>query len=153
MNRPIVGEGRTAFDKLGERIVQVERGDIGVEAAERWLSLSPEERMAAGVIAPTRALRDEINVRIREHLIAEGAVSGPARQGEKLVSRGLTRAEMARASNYAPGDTVAFTRQSHNLEVAGSNPVGATSPHQRTRSSPFRSPHWGCSYAILVEST
>ena len=35
-----------------------------------------------------RALRDEINLRIREHLIAEGAVSGPARQGEKLVSGG-----------------------------------------------------------------
>ena len=56
----LAGEVRAAFDKLGERIVQVERGDIGVEAAERWLSLSPEERTAAGVIAPTRALRDEI---------------------------------------------------------------------------------------------
>ena len=47
----------------------------------------PEERAAAGVITPTRALRDEINTRIRENLIAEGAVSGPARRGKKLVSR------------------------------------------------------------------
>ena len=39
------------------------------------------------MIAPIRALRDEINTRIRENLIAEGAVSGPVRQGEKLVSR------------------------------------------------------------------
>ena len=112
-----VGEVSNAFDKLGERIVQVEREGIGVEATERWLSLSPEQRAAAGVIAPTRALRDEINARIREHLIVEGAVSGPSRRGEKLVSRGLTRAEMARASNYSAGDTVIFNRQYKTLGV------------------------------------
>ena len=94
----LAGEVRTAFEKLGNRIAQVGREDIGKETAERWLSLSPEERAATGVIAPTRALRDEINETIRAQLVTEGAVSGPARQGEKLVSRGLTRAEMARAS-------------------------------------------------------
>ena len=113
----LAGEVRTAFEKLGDRIVQVEREDIGADAADRWLSLSQEQRTRAGVIAPTRALRDEINERIREHLIAEGAVSGPARQGEKLVSRGLTRAEMARASNYSAGDTVIFNRQYKTLGV------------------------------------
>ena len=86
-------------------------------AAGRWLSLSPEERAATGVIAPTRALRDEINETIRAQLIGEGAVSGPSRQGEKLVSRGLTRAEMARASNYSAGDTVIFNRQYKTLGV------------------------------------
>ena len=113
----LAGEVKTAFDKLGDRIVQVEREDIGAEAADRWLSLSPEKRAGTGVIAPTRALRDEINTRIREELIAEGAVSGPARKGEKLVSRGLTRAEMARASNYSVGDTVIFNRQYKTLGV------------------------------------
>ncbi len=113
----LVGEVRTAFDKLGDRIAQVEREDIGAEAADRWLSLSPEQRAGAGVIAPTRALRDEINTRIRENLIAEGAVSGPARRGEKLVPRGLTGAEMARASNYSAGDTVIFNRQYKTLGV------------------------------------
>ncbi len=106
-----------ALEKLGDRVVQVEREDIGLEAAERWLKLSPEQRTAAGVIAPTRALRDEINTRVRENLIAEGAVSGPARQGKKLVPRGLTRAEMARASNYSAGDTVIFNRQYRTLGV------------------------------------
>ena len=113
----LAGEVRTAFEKLGDRIAQVEREDIGKEAAERWLSLSPEERAATGVIAPTRALRDEINDTIRAQLITEGAVSGPARQGEKLVSRGLTRAEMARASNYSAGDTVIFNRRYKTLGV------------------------------------
>ena len=113
----LAGEVRTAFEKLGDGIVQVEREDIGAEAADRWLSLSVEDRAAAGVIAPIRALRDEINTRIRENLIAEGAVSGPVRQGEKLVSRGLTRAEMARASNYSAGDTVIFNRRYKTLGV------------------------------------
>ena len=113
----LAGEVKTAFDKLGDRIAQVEREDVGAEAAARWLKLSPEQRAETGVIAPTRALRDEINERIRENLIAEGAVSGPARRGEKLVSRGLTRAEMARASNYSAGDTVIFNRQYKTLGV------------------------------------
>ena len=113
----LAGEVKTAFDKLGDRVVQVDREQLGLEAAERWLKLSPEERAAAGVIAPTRALRDQINARIRENLIAEGAVSGPARRGRKLVPRGLTRAEMARASNYSAGDTVIFNRQYKTLGV------------------------------------
>ena len=113
----LAGEVKTAFDKLGDRIARVEREDIGAEAAARWLKLSPEQRTRAGVIAPTRALRDEINTTIRESLIAEGAVSGPARKGKKLVPRGLTRAEMARASNYSAGDTVIFNRQYKTLGV------------------------------------
>ena len=113
----LAGEVRTAFEKLGDRIAQVEREDIGGEAAGRWLSLSPEERAATGVIAPTRALRDEINDTIRAQLVAEGAVSGLARHGEKLVSRGLTNAEMARASNYSAGDTVIFNRGYKTLGV------------------------------------
>ena len=113
----LAGEVTTAFEKLGDRIAQVEREDIGKEAAERWLSLPPEKRAATGVIAPTRALRDEINDTIRAQLVAEGAISGPARQGEKLVSRGLTNAEMARASNYSAGDTVIFNRRYKTLGV------------------------------------
>ena len=61
----------------------------------------PDAQVESAIKRPTRALRDEINTRIREHLVAEGVVSGPARQGEKLVPRDLTRAEMARASNYS----------------------------------------------------
>ena len=113
----LAGEVRTAFEKLGDRIAQVEREAIGGEAAGRWLSLSSEERAATGVIAPTRALRDEINETIRAQLVAEGAVSGLARHGEKLVSRGLTNAEMARASNYSAGDTVIFNRGYKTLGV------------------------------------
>ena len=114
----LAGEVKTAFARLGRNIAQVDRDAIGTLAAERWLDLSPEQRPFTGVVAPTRALRDEINETIRGQLVTEGAVAGPARQGEKLVPRGLTRAEMTVASNYAPGDTVIFNRAYKTLGVS-----------------------------------
>ena len=113
----LAGEIKTAFAKLGDRVSQVDRAYLGLDTAERWLELSPRMRAATGVIAPTRALRDEINETVRARLIEEGAVRGPARRGEKLVSRVLTRAEMSRASTYAPGDTVIFNRRYKTLGV------------------------------------
>ena len=111
------GEIGTAFEKLGDRVSEVEREALGVDVAMRWLELPRSERNKTGVIAPTRALRDEINAVIRGQLIEEGAIHGPARDGEKLVSRGLTNAEMAVRSNYAPGDTVIFNRPYKTLGV------------------------------------
>ena len=113
----LTGDVKGAFAKLGDDIRQVEYGELGMETARQWLGLPPEQRAATGVIAPTRALRDEINATIREGLIAEGAISGPARPGEKLVARDLTRAQMARASSYSVGDTVIFNRPYKTLGV------------------------------------
>ena len=113
----LAGEMKTAFAKLGDRVSQVDRAYLGLDTAERWLELSPRLREATGVIAPTRALRDEINETVRNRLIEEGAISGPTRQGEKLVSRGLTKAEMSLHSTYAAGDTVIFTRRYKTLGV------------------------------------
>ena len=113
----LTGDVKTAFAKLGGNIRQVEYGDLGAETARHWLNLPPGERERTGVIAPTRALRDEINATIHEGLVAEGVIDGPARQGEKLVSRDLTRAQMARASNYNVGDTVIFARPYKRLGV------------------------------------
>ena len=88
----LAGEVKTAFAKLGGNVAQVEKNELGVHAAARWLRLPQEQRASTGVIAPTRALRDTINDTIRTQLVAEGAITGPAREGEKLVSKGLTRA-------------------------------------------------------------
>ncbi len=113
----LTGDVKGAFAKLGDNIRQVEYGDLGAETARRWLNLPHQQRAATGVIAPTRALRDTINATIRDGLVAEGTISGPARQGEKLVARDLTRAQMARASNYDIGDTVIFARPYKTLGV------------------------------------
>ena len=123
---------KTAFAKLGDRVSQVDRAYLDLDTAERWLELSPRMREATGVIAPTRALRGEINETIRDRLIEEGAVHGPARQGEKLVSRGLTRVEMSQASNYRAGDTAIFTRRYKTLGVEkGDERTGARINHEQ----------------------
>ena len=113
----LAGEVKTAFEMLGDRVSEVAREHLGADVAERWLERSLQEREATGVIAPTRALRDEINERIRGRLIEEGAILGPAVASEKLVSRGMTNAEMAVASNYADGDTVIFNRRYKTIDV------------------------------------
>ena len=113
----LAGDVKGAFSKLGGNVRQVGHGEIGTETARRWLDLPPGERERTGVIAPTRALRDTVNATIREGLVAEGAVSGPARQGERLVARDLTRAETGRAASYDVGDTVIFTRPYKTLGV------------------------------------
>ena len=111
------GEIKAAFKKLGDNVTEIERGKLAEEAAQRWVVLSHGERENCGVIAPTRALRDSINRIIRNELLAEGGIHGPARRGTKLISRGLTRAEAGLASSYAEGDTVIFNRRYKRLGV------------------------------------
>ena len=113
----LAGEVKTAFAKLDGHITQVDKDELGQTAAGHWLRLSPDQRTTTGVTAPTRALRDTINGTIRADLVAEGAITGPAYEGEKLVSRGLTRAQMTVAGNYARGDTVIFNRTYKTLGV------------------------------------
>ena len=113
----LAGDVKTAFQMLGNRVSEVTREHLGADVAERWLELPRGERERTGVIAPTRALRDEINERVRARLIEEGAVYGPAMASEKLVSRGMTNAEMAVPSSYAEGDTVIFNRRFKTLGV------------------------------------
>ena len=111
------GEVRKAFETLGRHVHEAEPGQLGHDAAQRWLGLAGSERENAGIIAPTRSLRDGINRTIRKSLVAEGEIRGPARRGEKLVSLGFTGAEAAVASNYTAGDTVIFNRRYKTLGV------------------------------------
>ena len=111
------GEIGKAFKTLGKHVSEAEPGKLGQEAAHRWLGLAGSERENAGIIAPTRALRDGINKTIRDNLIAEGEIHGPSRRGEKLVSLGLTSAETSVAANYTAGDTVIFNRRYKTLGV------------------------------------
>ena len=68
-------------------------------------------------MAPSHALRREINGHIRERLARDGVLRGPAHDGERLVSLGYTNAEKTVAANYSPGDTVAFHRDYKSLGV------------------------------------
>ena len=114
----LAGEIGKAFDKLGGRIAEVKPDNLSGAAAARWLALSPRERENTGLMAPSHALRGGINAHIRERLARDGAIHGPAFEGERLVSRGYTSAEKMLAANYSPGDVVAFHREYTSLGVA-----------------------------------
>ena len=111
------GDIERAFDKLGANVAEVKPDNIAGAVAARWLKLSPEERENTGVMAPSHALRREINGHIRERLAREGRIHGPAMKVERLVSKGYTNAEKALAANYSIGDVVAFHRPYKRLGV------------------------------------
>ena len=114
----LAGEIAKAFGKLGDNVAAVEPDNIAGAVAARWLKLPPEMRERTGVMAPSHALRVDINAHIRERLAREGAIRGRAYRGDRLVSRGYTRAEKGLAGNYSPGDVVAFHRPYKRLGVA-----------------------------------
>ena len=106
-----------AFERLGSNVAQVKADNIAGAVAARWLRLDPDGRERTGVMAPSHALRQEINGHIRARLAREGRIHGPAMRSERLVSKGFTNAEKALAANYAPGDVVAFHRPYKRIGV------------------------------------
>ncbi len=113
----LAGDVKRAFDKLGSNVAEVKPDNLAGAAAARWLALSPEERANAGLMAPSHAIREQINAIVRERLVREGAVCGPAFLTNRLVSRGYTNPEKSLAANYSPGDVVAFHRRYKRLGV------------------------------------
>ncbi|MYG53686.1 MAG: relaxase domain-containing protein [Rhodospirillaceae bacterium] len=113
----LAGEIGRAFDRLGANVAEVKADNIAGAVAARWLKLSAEERERTGVMAPSHELREGINAHIRERLVREGRIAGPALETQRLVSKGYTNAEKALASNYTPGDVVAFHRPYKRLGV------------------------------------
>ena len=111
------GEIARAFERLGSNVAEVKADNIAGAVAARWLALSPEARENTGVMAPSHELRQAINGHIRERLVREGRIRGPAMVSERLVSKGYTNAEKALVGNYAPGDVVAFHRSYKRLGV------------------------------------
>ena len=113
----LAGEIGRAFEKLGDNVAEVNPKNIAGAVAARWLKLSPDLRERTGVMSPGHELREAINAHIRERLVREGRIAGPALLTKRLVSKGYTNAEKALAANYSPGDVVAFHRSYKRLGV------------------------------------
>ena len=113
----LAGDIARAFEKLGDNVAEVKPDNLEGAAAARWLALLPEDRERTGLMAPSHALREQINGIIRERLERDGAVHGLAMQAERLASRGFTSAEKALARNYRAGDVVGFHRPYKRLGV------------------------------------
>ena len=129
----LAGDVARAFGKLGENVAEVKPDNLAGAAAARWLALPPEERANAGLMAPSHGLREAINGIVRERLVRDGAVHGPAMTVERLVSRGYTSAEKTLAANYRPGDTVAFHRPYKRLGVEKGDELRVARVDHRTR--------------------
>ena len=129
----LAGDVARAFDKLGGNVAEVKPDNLAGAAAARWLALSPGERVNAGLMAPSHGLRERINEIVRERLVRDGAVHGPAMTVERLVSRGYTSAEKTLAANYRPGDTVAFHRPYKRLGVEKGDELRVAGVDHRTR--------------------
>ena len=105
------GEAGAAIRGLGDRRVrEVEREELGAEAARCWLALAPEDRAETAVMAPTHEIRRQTNEAIRVGLAEEGTLHGRALEVDRLVNRRLTRALACELASYEPGDTVVFHR-------------------------------------------
>ena len=129
----LAGEIGKAFDRLGPNVAEVKADNIAGAVAARWLKLSQDERERTGVMAPSHALREGINGHIRERLVREGRIAGPALETARLVSKGYTNAEKSLAANYAPGDVVAFHRPYKRIGVAKGEERRVESVDRRNR--------------------
>ena len=95
------------------------------------------------MIAPSHELREGINTHIRERLAREGRIAGPGLHTQRLVTRGYTNAEKALASNYAPGDVVAFHRPYKRLGVDKGDELRVGRVDRRARTVHLEGPDGG----------
>ena len=108
--RARAGEPGAAIRQLGRRVHEYPREELGPEAGRRWLALAPEDRAEALILAPTHAIRRQVNGTVREGLEAEGLLHGRVLVVDRLVDRRLTRAQACDLRSFEPGDTVVFHR-------------------------------------------
>ena len=106
----IEGAPAAAIERLGGNLHEVPAEALGETAARLWLRLSPEARAETALLAPTRALRAEIDDAVREGLEAEGVLRGGTLEIETLAPLGLTRAQKGDARNWREGDVALFHR-------------------------------------------
>ena len=113
----LAGEPGEAVEILGGSVHEVPYEELGEKAAQAWLELHPVVRERTLLVAPTHALRAEIDRTVREALAAEGVLRGRALRIERLVSLGMTRAEKGDVRNYREGDTVVFHQDLVNYRL------------------------------------
>lgn len=88
------------------------------EAADRWLSLGPDERSRTAIYASGRRLRGDINRTVQEGLIARGEI-GPANLDLIVLERvNLTNEELRYAQNYASGMMLDVSEGVEGLRLA-----------------------------------
>jgi conjugative relaxase-like TrwC/TraI family protein len=105
------GKALAALERGGGEVVEGADRDARLATmAQRYVDLSPAERLRTLVIEPSRDGRDTLTTMIRQQLAQRGELSAAAVRFEALEAKGLTRAETRQAASYAIGDVVRFAR-------------------------------------------
>ena len=120
------GEPAAALSRLDTNIVETSRDDLAHTAATRWLMLSPEQREHTGLMAPTHALRDEINSHIRNEFARDGILQGEGVDITQLSSTRFTEAEKEITGNYQDGQVVLFERDVKALDITAGEVLTVT---------------------------
>ena len=113
----LAGDPGEAVELLGSSVHEVAHEELGESAARAWLALDPATRDGTLLVAPTHALREEINRTVRDALADEGVLRGEPLRIERLVSLGMTRTEKGDRRNYREGDLVVFHRDQVNYRL------------------------------------
>jgi len=103
------GKALAALERGGGEVIEGADRDARLATmAQRFVALSPAERVRTLVIEPSRDGRDTLTTLIRQQLAQRGELSSAAVRFEALEAKGLTRAETRQAASYAIGDVVRF---------------------------------------------
>ncbi len=113
----IAGEPGRALTRLGADVLEVDRENLGEEAARIWLALDADARDATALMAPTHVLRKEINETVREGLRQEGRLHGRGVELPVFVNLNMTRAQKRDVRNYREGDVVVFHSDLYHYRV------------------------------------
>ncbi len=104
----LAGQPRLAVEELGNGVLETESDALGETAAALWLDLDSDLREGTALLAPTHALRADINEAVRFGLAREGVLHGPELELERYVNLRLTRAQKGESAHYRPGDVAVF---------------------------------------------
>jgi conjugative relaxase-like TrwC/TraI family protein len=112
VQQTIAGDAQAAVRTLYKTVFEEPNAtERAKKVSETFLRSSAAERQGTLIVTTTNAERREINNRIREGLVAEGAIHGPASSGAVLVRKDLTEAETRRSVSYETGDIIRITRK------------------------------------------
>ena len=124
------GRAGAALEGLGDEVREVAPEALGESAAGLWLALGPSRRAQTAILAPTHALRAQINGLIRERLVGEGILHGPELEIERLIDRRMTRVQTADIAHYHADDAVVFHRDAYGWRSGDICAVAGTSEGQ-----------------------
>ena len=113
----IAGEPGGALTRLGADVHEVAHDELGASAARIWLALDRQAREETALMAPTHALRREINEIVRQGLIEEGVLHGRSVELPVLTNLRMTRAQKRDIRNYREGDVVVFHNDLYHYRV------------------------------------